>query len=69
MNRIALMAAVILSLASCVRAGKVCAEGSYQCRFDVVEQCQDDFWVAQETCRDDERCDIAEGVAFCEPLD
>lgn len=57
--------AVLVAQVSCVRAGQVCAEGSYQCRFNNVEQCIDDFWVVQDSCSDAEMCDVEEGVAAC----
>lgn len=58
-------AVVLLAQVACVRAGQVCSEGSYQCRFNNVEQCQDDFWVVQDSCSDAEICDVEEGVAAC----
>ena len=66
--RLALVFFSFLATVSCVRAGQVCAEGSFQCRFNNVEECIDDFWVVIEVCTDEQRCGLEERVGVCEPL-
>lgn len=64
--RIALVTLAFLTTVSCVRAGQVCAEGTFQCRFNNVEECIDDFWVVVEECSDAQDCGIVERVGVCE---
>lgn len=68
MHRLVLVVFTLLTSMSCVRAGQVCAEGSYQCRFNNAEECIDDFWVVIEACSDEQRCEIEERVGVCNPL-